>query len=173
MVDISLPRVAGARVANPRYGICGVREAAGVEPVRVATQLAANDRQVLVVIKLSLKINREVVVRLKKQRATNGRVLGAFQGIAGSGVLDTLMRIGQVESKASRNVEVMRGPQGTTFGRNATLGLIHFVSARPTDEFDAVAVAMNTFDGQTALFATNELIPIHKSERIVELRVTH
>ena len=34
-------------------------------------------------------------------------------------------------------VEVMRGPQGTTFGRNATLGLIHFISARPTDEFDA------------------------------------
>ncbi|HEY5623773.1 MAG TPA: TonB-dependent receptor [Gammaproteobacteria bacterium] len=34
-------------------------------------------------------------------------------------------------------VEVMRGPQGTTFGRNATLGLIHFVSARPSDEFSA------------------------------------
>ena len=31
-------------------------------------------------------------------------------------------------------VEVMRGPQGTTFGRNATLGLMHFVSARPNQE---------------------------------------
>jgi len=31
-------------------------------------------------------------------------------------------------------VEIMRGPQGTTFGRNATLGLMHFVSARPTQE---------------------------------------
>jgi iron complex outermembrane receptor protein len=31
-------------------------------------------------------------------------------------------------------VEVMRGPQGTTFGRNATLGLMHFVSARPSQE---------------------------------------
>ena len=36
-----------------------------------------------------------------------------------------------------QRIEVMRGPQGTTFGRNATVGLIHFVSARPTDEFDA------------------------------------
>lgn len=37
----------------------------------------------------------------------------------------------------NQRIEVLRGPQGTTFGRNATLGLIHFVSARPTDEFDA------------------------------------
>jgi len=34
-------------------------------------------------------------------------------------------------------VEVMRGPQGTTFGRNATLGLMHFVTARPTQEFES------------------------------------
>lgn len=31
-------------------------------------------------------------------------------------------------------VEVLRGPQGTTFGRNATLGLMHFISARPSQE---------------------------------------
>ena len=31
-------------------------------------------------------------------------------------------------------VEVMRGPQGTTFGRNATLGLMHFISAKPSQE---------------------------------------
>ncbi len=34
-------------------------------------------------------------------------------------------------------VEIMRGPQGTTFGRNATLGLIHFVSNRPSQDFSA------------------------------------
>ena len=31
-------------------------------------------------------------------------------------------------------VEIMRGPQGTTFGRNATLGLMHFIAARPSQE---------------------------------------
>ena len=34
-------------------------------------------------------------------------------------------------------VEIMRGPQGTTFGRNATLGLMHFFAARPTQDTEA------------------------------------
>jgi iron complex outermembrane receptor protein len=34
-------------------------------------------------------------------------------------------------------VEVLRGPQGTLFGRNATGGLVHVISRRPTREFEA------------------------------------
>ncbi|MEL7043101.1 MAG: TonB-dependent receptor [Pseudomonadota bacterium] len=34
-------------------------------------------------------------------------------------------------------VEVLRGPQGTLFGKNATAGLINVVTADPTDSFEA------------------------------------
>jgi iron complex outermembrane receptor protein len=34
-------------------------------------------------------------------------------------------------------VEVLRGPQGTLFGRNTPAGIVHFRSVRPSDSFDA------------------------------------
>ncbi|CAE7205050.1 fyuA [Symbiodinium microadriaticum] len=33
-------------------------------------------------------------------------------------------------------MEVMRGPQGTSFGKNTTAGLIHLISKKPTDEWE-------------------------------------
>ena len=38
-------------------------------------------------------------------------------------------------------VEILRGPQGTLFGRNATGGLAHFISAKPTQELDGYVEA--------------------------------
>ena len=37
------------------------------------------------------------------------------------------------------SVEVLKGPQGTLFGRNATGGVVHMTSARPTREFEGFA----------------------------------
>jgi iron complex outermembrane receptor protein len=34
-------------------------------------------------------------------------------------------------------VEILRGPQGTLFGRNATGGLVHLLSHQPTDNFES------------------------------------
>jgi iron complex outermembrane receptor protein len=48
-------------------------------------------------------------------------------------------------------VEVLRGPQGTSFGRNASVGLIHFVNNRPSQEKSA---------GITGTFGTDELVEI-------------
>src|SRR3990167_4796064 len=38
-------------------------------------------------------------------------------------------------------VEVLKGPQGTLYGRNTTAGLIDFVTNKPTDEFKAQITA--------------------------------
>ena len=44
-------------------------------------------------------------------------------------------------------VEVLRGPQGTLFGRNSTAGVVHVISARPVDRFAASAdVTYGNFD---------------------------
>lgn len=38
-------------------------------------------------------------------------------------------------------VEILKGPQGTLYGRNTTAGLVDFITNRPTDTFEAQATA--------------------------------
>ncbi|TXS91853.1 TonB-dependent receptor plug domain-containing protein [Parahaliea maris] len=50
-----------------------------------------------------------------------------------------------------QRVEVLKGPQGTLFGRNATGGLLHLISKKPTEETEGyVDLTVGSYDQITA-----------------------
>src|SRR5262249_21221772 len=60
------------------------------------------------------------------------------------------------------------GPQGTLYGRNATAGVVNVVSAKPTDEWEAMAkVETGNYDSRRVIGMLN--IPIYDDQ--LDIRV--
>jgi len=75
-----------------------------------------------------------------------GSKLVAASGDAGTGIhLNNAPLIAnnlfETEFYDMERVEVLRGPQGTLYGRNATGGVVNLITAKPTDSFSAHARA--------------------------------
>ncbi|HEY8617169.1 TonB-dependent receptor [Phenylobacterium sp.] len=75
-----------------------------------------------------------------------GSKLVAASGDAGTGIhLNNAPLIAnnlfETEFYDMERVEVLRGPQGTLYGRNATGGVVNLITAKPTDSFEAAARA--------------------------------
>lgn len=75
----------------------------------------------------------------------------SFMGGLGASMFDT------------ERVEVLYGPQGTLFGRNATGGLVHVISKRPTPDFEA---SVSLTAGDYGLFKSTGVISGPLSQRV-------
>lgn len=78
--------------------------------------------------------------------AVNIRGVGLNQGSPGvaihiDGIYQAQPTMGDLAQADLERVEVLRGPHGTLYGRNATGGAINFITKAPTDQFEGYALA--------------------------------
>jgi iron complex outermembrane receptor protein len=70
-----------------------------------------------------------------------------------------------------QRVEVLRGPQGTLYGRNATGGAINFISNKPSQDFDAaIDVSLGEYEWQRIRGMVNT--PLIEDELMLRLVAT-
>ena len=68
-------------------------------------------------------------------------------GIVVDDVVLSVMGQGVADFSDIERVEVLRGPQGTLFGRNTTGGVVHIVTKDPTDDFEGkVSAGYGSYD---------------------------
>lgn len=81
------------------------------------------------------------------QRDVNSTSEGTVAEFVDGAYVSFIGALGQPLYDVER-IEVLKGPQGTLFGRNATGGLIHVISKKPTDHLDGYASAeISSFNG--------------------------
>lgn len=89
-----------------------------------------------------LNVQREVIGKVViRGIGTENFTVGSDPGVAihQDGVYLARSSTSVFEFYDTQRVEVLRGPQGTLYGRNATGGVINIISNKPTDEFGGYA----------------------------------
>ena len=70
-------------------------------------------------------------------------------GIHLNGVYLNASRIFEAEFYDAERVEVLRGPQGTLYGRNTTAGVINVITKKPTEEMEGfVEMQLGNYGGK-------------------------
>ena len=131
------------------------------QPMSISA-MTAEQMQVLGVIRVD-EVGKYIpnVVLTTDDRANNTRVVirgigGGFPDpvfVFGSGMyidghyIPTSLG-GYMSTVDIERVELLRGPQGTLFGKNATGGLVNIISRKPQPEFDSSVLVRLAEDGQ-------------------------
>lgn len=94
---------------------------------------------------------------IRGQGATYGAQPSVVQYFADVPVPEYSLSVGQnITLFDLESVQVLKGPQGTLFGRSSTGGAVLFAPKRPSDEFDGYAeIAMGNFGARQITAAVN------------------
>jgi len=112
-------------------------EKAGIADLRDLTQISPS-----LVLTSSQSETAGAVVRIRGIGTTGDNPgLESAVAIFIDGVYRNRTNTGLTELGAVERIEVLRGPQGTLFGRNASAGLISVTTKRPTFDFEGYASA--------------------------------
>jgi iron complex outermembrane receptor protein len=93
-----------------------------------------------VVPNLDVAVDTFTQIYIRGVGARNGRInYDSGVGVYVDGAYVSRMQGGNLVNVDLANVQVLRGPQGTLFGKNTTGGAVLYTTNRPTDEFEGNA----------------------------------